>query len=145
VFDPENAEAGDPASIVFSRDSRTLSSHPIIDGDRNTSVDRVVTFDGQALDGPPYATRLLMFSGTAYEVPWPNAGREDRSSVAGLSQALALDYERGRVVVVGDTAVLTSQIKSGSGSTVRIGLRWPNSNNEQFARNIMRWLSRAGL
>jgi hypothetical protein len=145
VLDPEHADDGDPAAIVFSRDNRTLGSHEIVDGDRNASVERVVTFDGQALDGPPQATRLLMFSGTAYEVPWPNASREDRSSVAGLSQALAFEYGRGRVVVVGDAAVLTSQIRSGGGSTVRIGLRWPNSNNEQFARNIMRWLSRAGL
>jgi hypothetical protein len=143
VFDPEHAEPGEPSSVVFTREARTLGAHPIMDRDQN-SVDRVVTFGGQALDGPAFATRLLMFSGTAYQVPHPSAGREDRASVAGLSQALAFEHGRGRVVVVGDAAVLTSQVKSGGGSTLRIGLSWPNSDNEQFARNIMRWLSRAG-
>ncbi len=144
VFDPEHAEPGEPSSVVFTRDGRTLGPHPIMDLDRNNSVDRVVTFSGQALDGPAFASRLLMFSGTAYQVPHLNAGREDRSSVAGLSQALAFEHGRGRVVVVGDAAVLTSRINSGGGSTLRIGLLWPNSDNERFARNIMRWLSRAG-
>jgi hypothetical protein len=144
VFDPEHAEPGEPSSVVFTREGRTLGAHPITDRDQNNAVARVVTFGGQALDGPAFASRLLMFSGTAYQVPYPSAGREDRSSVAGLSQALAFEHGRGRVVVVGDAAVLTSRIRSGGGSTLRIGLLWPNSDNERFARNVMRWLSRAG-
>jgi hypothetical protein len=144
VFDPEHSEPDSPSLLVFARASRTLAPHPIIDGrSRGDAVDRVVTFTGQALEGPPHATKLLMFSGTAYQTTTPNAGPEDRVSVAGLGQALAMTHGNGRLVVVGESAMLTSQVTSGGGETERIGLTWPNADNERFARHVMQWLSRA--
>jgi hypothetical protein len=144
VFDPEHSEPASPSLIVFSRDSRTLAPHPIIDGrSRGDVVNRVVTFTGQALDGPPQATKLLMFSGTAYQTARRNGGPEDRVSVAGLAQALAMPHGNGRLVVVGEAAMLTSQVVSGGGETERIGLTWPNADNERFARHVMQWLSGA--
>jgi hypothetical protein len=143
VFDPGHSELASPSHIVFSRANRTLAPHPIIEGrSRAEAIDRVVTFTGQALDGPPHATKLLMFSGTAYQTA-KNKATEDRVSVAGLGQALAMTHGRGRVVVVGDAALLTSQVMSGGGETERIGLTWPNADNERFARHVMRWLSHA--
>jgi hypothetical protein len=44
-------------------------------------------------------------------------------------------------VLLGDAAVLTSQVTAAVGETQRMGLQWPNSDNERFARHIMRWLS----
>lgn len=144
VSDPEHSEPESSSLIVFSRESRTLGSHPIVDGRSEAdSVDRVVTFTGQALDGPPHATKLLMFSGNAYQQPAADSGPEDRVSVAGLGQAVAFAHGNGRVVVLGDAALLTSQVMSGAEGE-RIGLTWPNADNERFARHIMQWLSRAG-
>jgi hypothetical protein len=145
VFDPEHSEPGAPSLLLFTRESRTLGEHPIINGfGAGDPVRRVVTFTGQAIDGPPNATKLLMFSGTAYEVKHRDAAPEDRTSVAGLAQGLAFEHGRGRVVVMGEAAVMTSQILSGGGSTERIGLAWPNSDNETFTRYVVRWLARTG-
>jgi hypothetical protein len=63
--------------------------------------------------------------------------------VAGLGQALAMPHGNGRVVVIGEAAMLTSQVMSGGGETERIGLTWPNADNERFARHVMQWLSGA--
>jgi hypothetical protein len=146
VYDPEHSERASVSAIVFSRASKTLASHAIVNGRTSTdAVNRVVTFTGQALDGPVHASKLLMFSGTAYRAADANTQPEDRISVAGLGQALAIDHGDGRVVVLGDAALLTSQIMNdASDEAARIGLAWPNTDNERFARHIMQWLSRAG-
>jgi hypothetical protein len=145
VSDPEHSEPESASAIVFSRASKTLAPHAIVNGRSSVdAVDRVVTFTGQALEGPAHATKLLMFSGTAYRAATADARPEDRVSVAGLGQALAIEHDKGRVVVLGDAALLTSQVMNrDSGELARIGLTWPNTDNERFARHIMQWLSRA--
>ena len=144
VFDPEHSEKEDQSMIVFTRRGRTLAQHPIAGpaGQRGT-VERVVTFGGQALDGPPHATRLLMLSGTAYEMERPGGSVEDRRPVPGLAHALAMYHGRGKVVVVGDVDVLTSRVNTTGSLNDRIGLHWQNSDNELFARRIVAWLSGA--
>lgn len=144
VVDPEHSERDDPTTIVFTREGRTLAVHPITGTTgRADAIGRVVTFGGQALDGPPHATKLLIFSGTAYETGTTNAGPEDRRAVPGLAQALAIYHGRGKIVVLGDADVITSRLRSTAGLNDRIGLQWPNSDNELFARRIMAWLSGA--
>jgi hypothetical protein len=144
VFDPEHSEPGAPSVIVFTRESRLLGAHPIIGEDgRQDSINRVVTLTGQALDGPVHASRLLMFSGTAYELPRSDSLPEERTPVPGLAQALAMEHGRGRVVILGEATVLTSQVVSDGRQSERIGLQRANSDNELFARRIMAWLSHA--
>jgi hypothetical protein len=144
VFDPDHSERDDPSTIVFTREGRTLAVHPITGtSGRADAISRVVTFGGQALDGPPHATKLLIFSGTAYELGSATAGPEDRRPVPGLAQALAIYHGRGKVVVLGDADVITSRLRSSAGLNDRVGLHWPNSDNELFARRIMAWLSGA--
>jgi hypothetical protein len=144
VFDPDHADRGETSNIVFTQASRTIGSHQLIGPPgRPASVDRVVTFDGQALEGPPHAVKLLMFSGTAYETTWPNPGPDARTPVPGLAQALLLYHGKGRVVVLGDAELLTSRIQNPTGMAERIGLQWAGSDNEQFVRRIMGWLSGA--
>jgi hypothetical protein len=142
AIDPDRTE-GD-GTIVFSRDRGTLGRHPILDGRSNPDrVNRVVTFTGQALRGPPHATPLLLFSQSAYSAPSQSESAE-QTSIARLAQGVALTHRRGRVVVLGEANVITSQLASMGGQNRRVGLAWPNADNERFARNIMRWLSRQG-
>jgi hypothetical protein len=144
VFDPEHSEQDDPTTIVFTREGKTLALHPIA-GPAGTaeSVRRVVTFGGQALEGPAHATELLMLSGTAYERKRPDGNADDRIPVPGLAQALAMHHGRGKVVVLGDADLMTSQVRDPGKINDRIGLQWPNSDNEFFARRIIGWLSGA--
>ena len=145
IFDPERSELWSPTFLVFTRHYKMLGLHPIIDGkDAGDAIDRIVTFTGQALEGPAHATQLLTLSQTAFESSGRTASLEDRKPVGGLAQALAFAHGRGRVVVVGEATVLTSQMLTEAGTTQRMGLQWAKSDNERFARNVMRWLSKAG-
>lgn len=143
VYDPEHSESEDNTVLVFSRESRLLGTHPIINGrGSQDEVRRVVTFTGHALSAPPHATRLLVFSRTAYESPQLEVLPTQRKPIEGLAQALAFEHGRGRVVMLGDAAVLTSQVTTAIGKeSQRMGLQYPNSDNERFVRHIMSWLS----
>ena len=144
VFDPEHSEQDDPTSIVFTREGKTLAQHPIAGPPGQAdSLERVVTFGGQALEGPIHATQLLMLAGTAYERKRPGDDPDDRVAVPGLAQAVAMSHGRGKVVVLGDADVITSQVRAVGAINDRIGLQWRNSDNESFARRIMAWLSGA--
>lgn len=60
-------------------------------------------------------------------------------SAAGRAQGLGRIFGKGRVVVLGEAAMLTAQIDDEG----RIfGMNYPNNDNKQFALNIMHWLSR---
>jgi len=69
--------------------------------------------------------------------------RRRRYEVArgGRAQGVAFELWRGRVVVLGEAAMLTAQV-TGRGSR-KFGMNWPNNDDRQLALNIVRWLSRA--
>jgi hypothetical protein len=124
--------------LAFERKRGALGNHPTLAG-----VDRVMTFTGQSLDGPQNAVILLRLPENAIEFV---ATSEDDAGTttfedqpAGAAQALALEYGAGRLVVLGEAAMFTAQVSAGQ----PFGLNTPGSDNEVFARNVMRWLARA--
>lgn len=126
---PGGLESSDP--LLFSKANGRLGAHAILD-----QIERVMTFTGQSLDGPPSATVLLRLPPNATEaVPKEGVFKEQP---AGAAQGLALAYGKGRVVVLGEAAMLTAQISRGE----RFGLNTPGNDNVRFALNVMRWLSR---
>ena len=144
VFDPEHSERDDPTAIIFTREGKTLAEHPIAGlAGKGVVAERVVTFGGQALEGPLDAIELLMLAGTAYELERPNGTAGERTAVAGLAQALALEHGRGRVVVLGDADLITSQVRAMGNANERIGLQWRNGDNELFTRRMFAWLAGA--
>jgi hypothetical protein len=81
---------------------------------------------------------LLKLPSTAIEyVPTDRQGTFD-SVAAGPSQGLALEVSRGRVVIMGEAAMFTAQVHDRK----PFGLSTAEYDNVQFARNVMRWLSR---
>jgi hypothetical protein len=54
--------------------------------------------------------------------------------------ALALPFGTGRVVMAGEAAMFTAQVVGGS---FRYGMGWPDTDDKQFALNVVRWLSGA--
>jgi hypothetical protein len=132
--DPGRDEQG---NLVFSRQNGLLGEHSILTGDgAEDRVRRVVTFTGQSLDGPPEAAILLRLPETAVEYVPP--GPELREQRAGRAQGLALEWGRGRVVVLGEAGMLTAQVSRG----VKFGMNIPGNDNRQLALNILHWLSR---
>lgn len=139
VVDVGHAEAASPAWLLFSRENGLIGTHPITDGGTGLPpVNRVVTFGGQALETPPDGTVLLRLSPSASEVRRAGDPPTSGQRVDGLAMAVAIERGRGRVVVLGDSHVLTRDPGPGDGT----GLEWPGSNNTRFVRAVMRWLSR---
>jgi hypothetical protein len=134
--DDQNSD-GDNERLVFSRENGLLVEHPITEG-RNPSeqLKRVVTFTGQSLEGPPGSAAFLKLSDIAYD--WES--RKTRFPARGHAQGVAFGFGKGRVVVLGEAAVLTAQVDPLG---FRFGMNRPGSDDRQLALNIMHWLSGA--
>lgn len=98
-------------------------------------VNRVVTFTGQSLSGPPDALPLLRLSDGAYD--WES--RKVRYPAAGHVQALALSAGSGRVVISGEAALFTAQVDPLGR---KFGMNRTDTDDRQLLLNILHWLSR---
>jgi len=128
--------------LVFSRDSGTLLAHPVTDGrGPDERVNTAITFTGQSLKGPPGSIPFLSLAATARDYPTRQSTYSEGRSAAGRSQGVALTYGRGRVVVLGEAAMLTAQVFRPPGQEVRLGMEYPGSDDRQLALNILHWLS----
>lgn len=141
VEDPDSTHhwAGCAGCLRFTRANGLLASHPITEGrDRTEQVRGVISAVGQSIGSPPGAIALLRLSPTAVDI------REvgDTASAARRSQGAALRFGAGRVVVLGEAAMLAGQGPPRPDSPFR---RWwrqePGIDNRQFALNLMHWLS----
>jgi hypothetical protein len=136
------AEDRNRSDIAFTRSNGGVREHPITNG--RTSAERVnavMTFTGQTLKAPPGAGVLLQFSVAAREYPFRRSREEEGRSAAGLAQAVALQYGRGRVVLLGEAAALTAQrIDAVDATSILIGMNRRDVDNQQFALNIVHWL-----
>lgn len=145
--DMSNAYTDDPANydpqlgqILFSRTNKLLLDHPITRGrDEKERVSRIVTFTGQSLTGPNGSVAFLKLADTAVDAIAPE--RTKKVSAAGRAQGIALKLGKGRVVVLGEAAMLTAQL-AGPEKAPFGGLNVPGIDNRQLALNIMHWLSK---
>ena len=145
--DMSDAFTDDPANydpqlgqILFSRTNKLLLDHAITRG-RNQSelINRIVTFTGQSLTGPKGSVAFLKLADTAIDALAPD--RKTKVSASGRAQAIALELGKGRVVVLGEAAMLTAQL-AGPDKAPFGGLNVRGIDNKQLALNIMHWLSR---
>lgn len=141
------------SQLVFSRSNGLLGNHPILVGRDSTEIiRRIICFTGQSMRGPSHAASFLTLSPHAVEVAPDSIWEEpdmifftktftrfaDPFSVAGASQGIAMEFGKGRVVILGEAAMLTAQKSGGE----RFGMQLPGIDNKQLALNIMHWLSR---
>ncbi len=138
VSDPEHAESGSPSFLVYTRENKLLLDHPITRGrEEKEKVQRVVAFTGQALKTAEAGAVFLKLGDGAIDRPGPNA--ETSVAVGGQAQGVALKVGKGRVVVLGEAAMLTAQITGIDKSA--FGMNVPGNDNRQLALNIVHWLS----
>jgi len=147
--------------LTYSRANGRLGRHPILEG-RNASekVNLVKTFTGQSLGLPQGATALLSFGPAAREAPTTDVltavgeavatGKDapaNTTSAAGRVQGLAMQFGKGRVVVLGEAGMFTAQavvFPPGSAQKdFKFGMNLPGTDDRQFALNAMHWLSGA--
>jgi hypothetical protein len=143
--------SGDWSQLVFTLADSTIADHPITLGRSPTErIHRIMTFMGQSLTGPGGSVGFLRLSSAAVDraadVTVERDGGDTRVTVtpglptpaAGRAQGLAIEYGRGRIVVLGEAAMLSAQLQNGR----RFGMQMPGIDNRQLALNIMHWLSR---
>jgi len=144
-----NKASEDQTELVFTRDDGLLVEHPITRGrDAAEQIRRIITFTGTSLKGPLKSVAFLRLADTAMDVLPPD--RKPSSSpeeplpehkpvtAAGRAQGIALEVGLGRVVVLGDAAMLTAQVGSRG---YRFGMNVTGVDNRQLGLNVMHWLS----
>ncbi|HET6327846.1 MAG TPA: hypothetical protein VFG04_24390, partial [Planctomycetaceae bacterium] len=136
TVDPKNETKN---GLLFSRDKNQLGDHPILNGrDPSERINRVLTFTGQSLKGPPGSVQLLKFSDAAMDMGF---GKDRKKvSAAGRAQGIAFKFGKGRVVVMGEAGDLSAQIY-GADPVRKMGMNVPGCDNRQFALNIVHWLT----
>lgn len=165
VFD-RNAEGRFTTQLVFSDENKLLGDHGIVRGrDESEMVKSVRAFTGQSLSVPQGATVLLRLSDHACEAADQSSlnaaaqaaeaatdqalnqvTKDFAASVAGRAQGIALEFGKGRVVVMGEAGMFSAQIATlRDGDTTReikMGMNVEGNDNQQFALNLMHWLAR---
>jgi len=147
-------EGKNPANIVYSRANGLLRDHPITRGrDSTERISRIIAFTGQSLAGPAGSVAFMPLGDQALDLPlktFANArsfkmARSAATPAAGRAQGVAFGYSKGRVVMLGEAAMLSAQAIIGDDGKVmfRMGMNRPGIDNRQIALNIMHWLSGA--
>lgn len=138
VLDPEHSREGNSSLLIFSRDNKLLLDVPITQGRNETErINLVFTFTGQALKAPATAAVFLKLGEKAADRASPGAQAE--TPVGGQAQGIAMKFGRGRIVVLGEAAMLSAQVAGQE--KMKMGMNFPGSDNRQLALNIMHWLS----
>jgi hypothetical protein len=136
------------STLVFSRATGTVGDHPTTRGrDTTERVQRVRTFTGESLKGPEGSVTLLRLSDYATD-NMIRAGHKPGPipdslvhTAKGRAQGIAFTLGKGRVVVLGEGAMLTAQVmKHGDDIQYRMGMSVRDADNRQFALNVLRWL-----
>jgi hypothetical protein len=125
--DPE-VDTTEAATILFTKSKGLLGEHLIL-----TDIDSVTTYTGESLLGPPRSAVLLTLPSTAIDLDWDASTKKFRNlSANGRVQALAFEYNPGRVVVLGEAAMTNPLYTSRS-----------NRGNWKMTLNIFKWLTRS--
>jgi hypothetical protein len=144
-----NKDSQDQTELVFTRDDGLVAEHAITRGrDATEQISKIMTFTGVSLKGPPKSVAFLRLADTAMDIlppdRKPSASPEEALpehkpvSAAGRAQGIALEVGLGRVVVLGDAAMLTAQLGFRG---YRFGMNVTGVDNRQLALNVMHWLS----
>ena len=139
TFDRANyEEIGGTSWLVFSSENHLLDDDAITQGrDASERIKRVIAFTGQSLKGPEGSMPFLRLADTAYDL-LPSG---QRVSASGRAVGIALQFGKGRVVVLGEAAMMTAQLAGTE--KFAFGMNYPGTDDRQLALNIMHWLSGA--
>jgi hypothetical protein len=134
--------------IRYQRSKGALGEHPILEGRYpgypDEQINMITSFTGQSIYSET-GISLLKLSDQAldYETREHSQKSVGGKSAAGRAQAVAIEFGKGRIVVLGEAGMLTAQVVRFLFFTiVKFGFNRPGNDNRQFALNIMHWLTR---
>jgi hypothetical protein len=134
----------DESQLEFSRENKLLADCDITKG-----IDKVITFTGQSIKCKDSCISFLNLSDVAYDMSAKtevlkdgdntrvNVTFNNPQSAKGRSQGLALKYGKGKVIVLGEAAMLSAQLTRDNS---KFGMN-VNPNNKKLALNIIHWLA----
>jgi len=133
----------------YSRENGKLLSHPIVEGrNKREKLDEVKIFLGESLQAPE-GSGFLKLSEKAYDL---HPETKEKRPVPGHFQGAGFGYGKGRVVVLGEAAMLSFQVmtvvvkgkeknKPEVAGHISFGLDPTKNKNKQFLLNMMHYLT----
>jgi hypothetical protein len=137
-----DTSASGPA--FFYRKDNTLLPCSITDG-RNSSesVNKIVTFTGQAFKVPPGAVNILRFDERYLllesDTAWVFDSHTRYTPINNWSQGAYMRYGKGRLVFFGEAAMFTAQLAGPSQTKVGMNSEYAEENYKLLL-NIIHWL-----
>ncbi|MGH7677541.1 MAG: hypothetical protein ACRENU_03670 [Gemmatimonadaceae bacterium] len=138
---------GGTGPIRFRRSDQSLGSHRIVRGRRSGErVDSVMSFTGQAFrltTGGGIPLMVLPRNTTVLlpAVAWQFSDSTPRVRGDWMLQGAAIEFGRGRIVILGEAAMLSAQVQGPDRRP--FGMNHPGApQNAQFTLNIVHWLAR---
>lgn len=134
---------------LFERETGTLVDHPISRGRTSEEqIERVATFAGQAFQLSQHFQPFLIFGkgslahfDISHNVPDVPRQEWPRFSVSGWAQGAARQWDSGRIVVLGEAAMCSVQLRGEKRNAM--GMNHPRAGeNAQFCLNAVRWLTK---
>lgn len=131
-------DSNNPGFIIYTRESGRLADHAITRGRNDAErVSKIIAFTGQSLKGPPDSIAFMKLADSAVDaMPGVNT---NPASAAGRAQGIVMTVGKGRVVVLGEAAMLSAQLAGPN--QMKFGMNRAGIDNRQLALNIMHWLS----
>jgi hypothetical protein len=133
-----------PGDIYFYRNDNTLTSCPITNGrNSNETVNKVVTFTGQAMRIPAEATSILNFDRRYIlletDTAWVFDSNTKHTPIKDWSQGAYMKYGKGRVVMFGEAAMFSAQLAGQNQRKVGMNSDYAEENYKLLL-NIIHWL-----
>jgi hypothetical protein len=144
-----NGFAADTSSsgiTFFYRKDNTLISNTITNGrNMNESVDKVVTFTGQAFKIPSGSVPILVFNDRytllETDTAWVFGSNTRYTPIKGWSQGAYMNYGKGRLVFFGEAAMFSAQIAGPQKAKIGMNSDYAEENYKLLL-NIIHWLDR---
>ena len=141
-------DARKESNFTVRRSDGRLRTHAITDGrGAGDRVDSITVFTGQAFGATAKVDTLIALGPGSYlllpEEAWDFTPGTPREEAAGRIVAAALRHGRGRVVMLGEAAMLTAQLAGPK--AIPMGMNSPYAvDHPRFVLNILRWLAAGG-
>jgi len=138
------ADTSKPGNIFFYRKDGSLASCPITNGrNPDETVNKVVTFTGQAIRMPAGATAILRFDDRYLlmetDTAWVFDSHTRYTRIRDWSQGAFMKYGKGRIVMFGESAMFSAQLAGAAKNKIGMNSDYAGENYKLLL-NIIHWL-----
>lgn len=129
---------------TFDRSNNTLLDSPVTEETAyGKKVSSIGTFTGSVFKAPSSAFPFLIYDDSHAllmpEVAWQFSNETKNESAEGWQQGACMKYGKGKIVLLGEAAMITAQVRGNT----EIGMNSPDApENAKLALNIFHYLAR---